>query len=221
LDKLRQEFIEFSIKVGVLKFGDFTTKAGRNSPYFFNAGIFSEGDILGKLAHFYAQTLINSRLQFDMLFGPAYKGITLASSTAVALASKGHNTRFAYNRKESKNHGEGGNIVGGPLKDRVLIIDDVISAGISVRESAEMIKKSGATLCGVVIALDRMERSGKDDALSSNSSVDELKKLYDVPVISICNLVDLLDYLYITNSCGEINAYYESVKNYRERYGIV
>jgi orotate phosphoribosyltransferase len=221
LDNLRQQFIEFSVKEGVLEFGKFITKAGRISPYFFNAGTFSEGAILGKLARFYAQTLINSTLKFDMLFGPAYKGITLASATAVALASKGQNKRFSYNRKESKIHGEGGNIVGGPLRDRVLIIDDVISAGTSVFESAKMIEEAGATLCGIVIALDRMERSGKDEKLSSNSAVEEIKEIYNVPVISICNLVDLLDYLSNTNSCEGIKTHYAAVENYRNRYGIV
>ncbi|AIY43851.1 Orotate phosphoribosyltransferase [Collimonas arenae] len=220
MNNLRQQFIEFAVKAGVLKFGEFVTKAGRTSPYFFNAGMFNEGAALGQLAQFYARTLIDSGLQFDMLFGPAYKGITLASATAVALAAQGRNVSFAYNRKEAKDHGEGGNIVGGPLKGRVLIIDDVISAGTSVRESVEMIRAAGATPCAVVIALDRMERSGKDDALSANSAVEEVTQAYGMPVISIGNLNDLLEYISGAGADAELNRYQAAVAAYRERYGV-
>ena len=151
---LRQQFIAFSVSAGVLRFGDFVTKAGRNSPYFFNAGLFNDGARLGKLAEFYAQTMLDAGVEFDMLFGPAYKGITLASATAVALAAKGKNVPFAYNRKEAKDHGEGGTIVGAKLEGRVVIIDDVISAGTSVRESVHMIRDQGEHPCAVLIALD-------------------------------------------------------------------
>ena len=178
MKNLRQEFIAFSVQAGVLSFGQFVTKAGRTSPYFFNAGLFNEGANLGQLAQFYADTLLDSGVEFDMLFGPAYKGITLASSTAVALAGKGRNVPFAYNRKEAKDHGEGGTIVGARLAGKVVIIDDVISAGTSVRESVEMIRAAGATPAAVLIALDRMERSGPDNALSVNSAVQELAATY-------------------------------------------
>jgi orotate phosphoribosyltransferase len=157
---LRQQFIEFSVNAGVLRFGEFVTKAGRLSPYFFNAGLFNDGARLGQLANFYAQTLLDAGVGFDMLFGPAYKGITLASATSVALAAKGRNVPFAYNRKEAKVHGEGGTIVGAKLEGRVVIIDDVISAGTSVRESVQMIRAHGATPCAVLIALDQMSVGG-------------------------------------------------------------
>src|SRR5690606_35078120 len=166
-DDLRAQFIRFSVQAGILRFGEFRTKAGRLSPYFFNAGLFNDGALLGRLAGFYADTLLaaeaEGRLQCDMLFGPAYKGITLASATAVALAARGHNRSFAFNRKEAKDHGEGGNLVGAPLSGRVVIVDDVISAGTSVRESVELIRGAGAEPAGVLIALDRMERAGDAD----------------------------------------------------------
>jgi len=216
---LRQKFIEFSVKSGVIKFGRFITKAGRDSPYFFNAGLFSDGENLGKLANFYADTLINSGIEFDMLFGPAYKGITLASATAVALAARGRNVSFAYNRKEAKDHGEGGTVVGAKLAGKIVIIDDVISAGTSVRESVELIYAAGATPCAVLIALDRMERSGKDDALSSLSAVQEISKLYEMPVVSIGNLDDLFDYLSVDKDIQMIE-HKAAVSAYRSKYGI-
>src|SRR5690242_18565253 len=195
MSNLRQEFIAFSVQAGVLKFGEFTTKAGRQSPYFFNAGLFHDGATLARLADFYAQTLLDSGVEFDMLFGPAYKGITLASATAVALANKGRNTSFAYNRKEAKDHGEGGTLVGAKLHGKVVIIDDVISAGTSVRESVDMIRAAGAEPCAVLIALDRMERSGQDGALSEGSAVQQVQKEFGIPVISIGNLEDLFSYI--------------------------
>src|SRR5512141_507114 len=174
VNALQQQFIEFALQTGVLKFGEFKTKAGRLSPYFFNAGLFNRGGTLGQLARFYARTLLAAReagrVQFDMLFGPAYKGITLASATAVALADLGADVPFAFNRKEAKDHGEGGVIVGSPLAGRVVIVDDVITAGTSVRESVELIRAAGAAPAGVLIALARMERSGADDALSAESA---------------------------------------------------
>ncbi len=220
MNNLRQQFIAFSVSAGVLQFGEFVTKAGRTSPYFFNAGLFNYGDTLGQLAEFYAQTLIDSGVEFDMLFGPAYKGITLASATAVALAKKGRNVPFAYNRKEAKDHGEGGTIVGAKLQGRVVIIDDVISAGTSVRESVDMIRAAGATPCAVLIALDRMERSGKDDALSARSAVQEVSQAYGMPVVSIGNLDDLLEYISSNSSNAQLAQYKEAVAAYRQRYGI-
>jgi orotate phosphoribosyltransferase len=220
VSQLRQEFIAFAVEAGVLKFGDFVTKAGRNSPYFFNAGLFNNGAILGKLADYYAQTLIESGVEFDMLFGPAYKGITLASATAVALANRGRSVPFAYNRKEAKDHGEGGTLVGAKLEGKVVIIDDVISAGTSVRESVEMIRGAGATPCAVMIALDRMEKSGKDGALSEGSAVQEVTKTYGMPVLSIGNLNDLLEYL-SAGASQELVQYKDAVAAYRSRYGMV
>ncbi|PXX38784.1 orotate phosphoribosyltransferase [Undibacterium pigrum] len=218
---LRQEFIHFAVDAGVLKFGSFVTKAGRTSPYFFNAGLFNDGANLGRIADFYAQTLIDSGIEFDMLFGPAYKGITLASATAVALARKGRNVPFAYNRKEAKDHGEGGSIVGAKLAGKVVIIDDVISAGTSVRESVEMIRAAGATPCAVLIALDRMERSGKDDALSAHSAAQEVGLAYDMPVAAIANLNDLFDYLSVAEAGEQLSQYKDAVEQYRQRYGAV
>jgi orotate phosphoribosyltransferase len=220
LNNLRQEFIEFSVKAGVLRFGEFVTKAGRTSPYFFNAGLFNQGATLARIADFYAQTLIDSGLEFDMLFGPAYKGITLASATAVALANRGRDVPFAFNRKEAKDHGEGGTIVGAKLQGRVVIIDDVISAGTSVRESVDMIRAAGATPCAVLIALDRMERSGKDGALSAHSAVQEVSNTYDMPVISIGNLTDLFEYISNAGADSAQAQYKEAVNAYRKRYGV-
>lgn len=219
MKNLRQEFIAFSAQSGVLSFGEFITKAGRTSPYFFNAGLFNEGANLGKLAQFYAQTLLDSDIEFDMLFGPAYKGITLASTTAVALAGLGRNVPFAYNRKEAKDHGEGGTIVGAKLAGNVVIIDDVISAGTSVRESVEMIRAAGATPIAVLIALDRMEKSGEDDGLTDKSAVEEITNTYNMPVISIANLADLFDYL-SSGQASQFAQYTTAVRNYRAKYGV-
>jgi len=217
MSNLRQEFIAFSVQAGVLKFGEFTTKAGRQSPYFFNAGLFHDGATLARLADFYAQTLLDSDVEFDMLFGPAYKGITLASATSMALAGKGRNTSFAYNRKEAKDHGEGGTLVGAKLTGKVVIIDDVISAGTSVRESVEMIRNAGAEPCAVLIALDRMERGGKDGQMSELSAVQEVSKNYGIPVISIGNLSDLFTYLSADPSLAQ---YKDAVAAYRSKYGV-
>lgn len=220
LNNLRQEFIAFAVAAGVLRFGTFITKAGRTSPYFFNAGLFNEGAALATVAQFYAQTLAASGVAYDMLFGPAYKGITLASATAVALAAQGRNTAFAYNRKEAKDHGEGGTIVGAKLQGRVVIIDDVMSAGTSVRESVDLIRAAGATPCAVLIALDRMERCGQDDALSAQSAVQEVAQTYDIPVLSIGNLDDLLAYLEQADVNTPLAQYKEAVTAYRRRYGV-
>ena len=220
MSNLRQQFIAFSVATGVLRFGQFITKAGRDSPYFFNAGMFSHGATLGRLAEFYAQTLLDSGVEFDMLFGPAYKGITLASATAVALAAKGRDVPFAFNRKEAKDHGEGGVMVGAKLEGRVVIIDDVISAGTSVRESVDMIRAEGATPCAVLIALDRMERSGKDGALSVHSAVQEVSQTYGIPVLSIGNLTDLLEYISAAGADPQQAQYKAAVAAYRSRYGV-
>ena len=217
---LQKEFIRFSVKSGVLRFGEFITKAGRKSPYFFNAGLFNDGASLGQLADFYAQALIDSGIEFDMLFGPAYKGITLVAATSVALAKKGRNVPFAYNRKEAKDHGEGGMTVGAPLQGRVVIVDDVISAGTSVNESVEIIRAAGATPCAVLIALDRMERSGKDDELSDRSAVEEVEIKYQTPVVSIGNLDDLLCFLSYSDADPELVKHKDAVAAYREKYGI-
>jgi orotate phosphoribosyltransferase len=220
VNNLRQQFIEFAVSAGVLRFGEFVTKAGRKSPYFFNAGSFDDGARLGRLAEFYAQTLLDSGVEFNMLFGPAYKGITLASATAVALAGKGRNVSFAFNRKEAKDHGEGGTIVGAGLQGRVVIIDDVISAGTSVRESVELIRSAGATPCAVLIALDRMERSGRDGALSAHSAVQEVSQAYGIPVVSIGNLDDLLTYVSGAGTDAQLSQYRDAVVAYRQRYGV-
>ena len=206
------QFIAFAIKKEVLRFGEFKTKAGRLSPYFFNAGLFNDGESLMKLGEFYAAAILKSGVQFDMLFGPAYKGITLAASIAIALARQGHNLPYAYNRKEAKDHGEGGTIVGAPLKGRVLIVDDVISAGTSVRESVQMIKSAGATPAGVAIAIDRQERG-----LGELSAVQEVERDNAMPVIKIASLADLISYL---NDAPELASYKVAVEQYRETYGV-
>jgi orotate phosphoribosyltransferase len=208
----RQDFIEFAVGCDVLRFGEFLTKAGRTSPYFFNAGLFNDGDSLGRLSEFYAKAIAGSGLAFDMLFGPAYKGIPLAATTAVALARAGRNLPFAYNRKEAKDHGEGGTMIGAPLAGRVLIIDDVISAGTSVRESVELIRNAGAIPAGVAIALDRRER-GQGDL----SAVQEVQRDYGIPVISIASLDDLLGFL---GRRTDFENHRAAISRYRERYGI-
>ncbi|MFO1299092.1 MAG: orotate phosphoribosyltransferase [Burkholderiaceae bacterium] len=210
---------------GILRFGEFRTKAGRLSPYFFNAGLFNDGASLGRLAQFYAQTLLGAeragRVRFDMLFGPAYKGITLASATAVALAHDGRNVAFAFNRKEAKDHGEGGTLIGAPLSGRVVIVDDVISAGTSVRESVEIIRAHGAEPAAVLIALDRQERSGDAEHIGERSAAQEAERLYGIPVLSIATLGDLLEFLGSTEASGAgIAAHRDSVAAYRARYGV-
>lgn len=209
---LSRDFIAFACERGVLRFGEFKTKAGRLSPYFFNAGLFSDGAALGRLADFYAEAILGSRLDFDVLFGPAYKGIPLAATTAVALARLGRDTPFAYNRKEAKDHGEGGTLVGAPLEGRVLIIDDVISAGTSVRESVELIRAAGAQPAGVVIALDRQERG--QGALSA---VQEVEQDYGIPVVPVATLADLIGFL---SGHPDLERNLAAVRRYREDYGV-
>ncbi|HEY7985485.1 MAG TPA: orotate phosphoribosyltransferase [Methylophilaceae bacterium] len=207
-----QQFIQFAIAKEVLRFGEFKTKAGRLSPYFFNAGLFNDGESLMKLGEFYAQAILKSGIEFDMLFGPAYKGITLAAAIAIALARQKHNVPYAYNRKEAKDHGEGGTIVGAPLQGRVLIVDDVISAGTSVRESVELIRHHNAVPCGVAIALDRQERGqGK------LSAVQEVQQDYAIPVVNIAGLADLIRYL---QDAPELAQFKAAIEAYRTQYGI-
>ena len=216
---LAQEFVQFAVSAGVLRFGEFKTKAGRLSPYFFNAGLFDDGAKLGRLAEFYARRLLQGGVAFDMLFGPAYKGITLASAVAVELARQGRNVPFAYNRKEAKDHGEGGTLVGAPVRGRVLIIDDVISAGTSVRESLAMIRSAGATPCGVAIALDRQERATEGGQDAAWSAVQFVQSQLSLPVVAVATLADLLTYLG-GSAAAELAAHGPAVQAYRQRYGV-
>ena len=218
-DALAQEFVQFAVEAGVLRFGQFKTKAGRLSPYFFNAGGFDDGAKLGRVAQFYARRLLASGLPFDMLFGPAYKGITLAAAVAIELARLGRNVPFAYNRKEAKDHGEGGALVGAPLAGRVVIIDDVITGGASKRESVQIIQAAGAQAAAVLIALDRMERGGSDGQLAARSAVEEFTHAFGVPVFSIATLTDLLQYLDASGDAA-LAAFRPAVSAYRDRYGV-
>jgi len=212
MSNFRLDFIRFAVQQKVLCFGEFKTKAGRLSPYFFNAGLFDDGESLRNLSQFYAQAILASGVPFDMLFGPAYKGIPLVAGTAIALAEQGRNVPFSYNRKEAKDHGEGGATVGATLQGRVLIIDDVISAGTSVRESVELIRLAGAQPCGVVIALDRQER-GQGEL----SAAQEVRGNYGIPVLAIATLDDLLAYL---QGEADMVQNLSAVKSYRDRYGV-
>ncbi len=221
---LAQEFVQFSLDCGVLKFGEFKTKAGRLSPYFFNAGLFDDGAKLGQLARFYAQSLMASGIEFDMIFGPAYKGIPLGAAVAIELARLGKNVPFAYNRKEAKDHGEGGSLVGAPLKGRVLIVDDVMSAGTAARESIALIQAAGATPHAVAIALDRQEMATEKQADGSTkdvpySAVQYVREQVGLQVCAIAELSDLLTYLSAQpgNGMGEHLA---RTQTYRERYGV-
>ena len=209
----QSEFIELCTRLGVLRFGSFTLKSGRESPYFFNAGLFNTGAAIAAVGRAYAEALTASDLKFDMLFGPAYKGIPLATITAAALAERHQRSvPFAFNRKEAKDHGEGGRIVGSPLKGRVLIVDDVITAGTAIRESIEIIRTSGAVPAGVLLALDRQERASGSDF----SAVQEVRSQYQIPVVSVINLADLMQHVSQTGQAGELS----SMRLYRERYGL-
>lgn len=209
----QHDFIEFALNTSVLRFGQFTLKSGRQSPYFFNSGLFNSGASLAQLGRFYAQRIVDSGLAFDVLFGPAYKGIPLASATAIALADQHQRDMpYAFNRKEAKDHGEGGQLVGAPLTGKVLIIDDVISAGTSVGESVAMIRAAGAEPAGVVIALDRQER-GKTDI----SAIAQVEAEYGIPVISIICLADLLQYL---DGQADLQTHRDAVAAYRAEYGV-
>jgi len=223
-DALAQEFVQFSLDCGVLKFGEFKTKAGRMSPYFFHAGLFDDGAKLGKLASFYAQRLVQSGIAFDMIFGPAYKGIPLGAAVSIELARLGRNVPFAYNRKEVKDHGEGGSLVGAPLKGRVLIVDDVMSAGTAARESIALIQAAGAIPHAVAIALDRQEMATEKQADGTTqdvpySAVQYVREHVGLQVCAIAELSDLLTYLNAQagNAMGEHLA---RTQSYRERYGV-
>ena len=215
LQPYQRDFIAFAIEQGVLKFGEFTLKSGRVSPYFFNAGLFQTGQALAKLGRFYAQAIVDSGLKADVLFGPAYKGIPLAAVTAAALADHHDlDMPYSFNRKEAKTHGEGGNIVGAPLSGDILIIDDVITAGTAIREVMSLIEQSGARAGGVIIALDRQERGQGEQ-----SAIQEVQAQYGMPVVSIVTLEQVLTYLE-EHAGGEMLAYADAVRAYRDQYGI-
>lgn len=218
-DGLAQDFVAFAVECGVLRFGEFKTKAGRMSPYFFNAGLFDDGAKLGRLAGFYAQRVLDSGIEFDMIFGPAYKGIPLGAALAVELARRGRNVPFAYNRKEAKDHGEGGTLVGAPLKGRVLIVDDVMSAGTAARESIALIEAAGAKPHAVVIALDRQEMATENGQDVPYSAVQYVRNRLGLQVCAIAKLADLLQYLE-THSRDGLAADHQRVLAYRQRYGI-
>ncbi len=209
----QQEFIEFALSRQVLKFGSFTLKSGRTSPYFFNAGLFNTGGDLAKLGRFYAAALTDAGIAFDVLFGPAYKGIPIATTTAVALAEHhNHDVPYCFNRKEAKTHGEGGSLVGSPLKGRIMLVDDVITAGTAIRESMEIIKAQGAQLAGVLIALDRQER-GQGEL----SAIQEVERDFGTKVVSIIGLKDLISYL---EGKPELAEHLDAVRAYRAQYGV-
>jgi orotate phosphoribosyltransferase len=208
----KAEFVAFAVASNVLCFGEFKTKAGRPSPYFFNAGLFNDGDRLRRLGEFYAKAIVDSGIAFDVLFGPAYKGIPLAASIAIALSAMGRNVPFAFNRKEAKDHGEGGTVVGAALAGRVLIVDDVISAGTSVRESVDLIRAAGAEPAAVLIALDRMERG-----TGAVSAVQEVREQYGIPVVAVITLDNLVEFL---ERDASRQAELQAVAAYRERYGV-
>ncbi len=222
-DPLALEFVQFAMDCGALRFGEFKTKAGRISPYFFNAGLFDDGARLGRLAQFYARRLLKSGIEFDMVFGPAYKGIPLGAALAVELAHLGRNVPFAYNRKEVKDHGEGGSLIGAPLKGRVLIVDDVMSAGTATRESIALIRTAGATPHAVVIALDRQERATQQDGASVRevpySAVQYVQDQLGLQVCAIAKLADLMQYLE-QDRAGGLAADRQRVLAYRQRYGV-
>jgi orotate phosphoribosyltransferase len=208
----QSDFIELCVRLGVLRFGSFTLKSGRESPYFFNAGLFNTGAAIGAVGRAYAAAVMGSGLEFDMLFGPAYKGIPLATITAAALADAGRDLPFAFNRKETKDHGERGNIVGSPLQGKVLIVDDVITAGTAIRESVEIIQAAGARVAGVLLALDRQECAPQ----SRLSAVQEIRDGYGIPVIAVVNLADLMDHISLHGGKDEL----VRMQAYRERYGL-
>lgn len=209
----QSEFIDLCVRLGVLRFGSFTLKSGRESPYFFNAGLFNTGAAISAVGRAYAAAVAASDLKFDMLFGPAYKGIPLVTITAAALAERhARNVSFAFNRKEAKEHGEGGKIVGAPLQGRVLIVDDVITAGTAIRESIDIIQGAGATPAGVLLALDRQERASGSDF----SAVQEVRSRYQIPVISVVNLADLMHHVSKAGEAGDLS----NMMRYRERYGL-
>ncbi|NSL56198.1 orotate phosphoribosyltransferase [Uliginosibacterium aquaticum] len=207
-----RDFLALAERKGVLRFGEFKTKAGRLSPYFFNTALFDDGASFGELCRFYAQAIGASGIAFDTLFGPAYKGIPLAAGTAMQMAAQGRNIPFCFNRKEAKDHGEGGTLVGAPLKGRVIVVDDVISAGTSVRESVEIIRANGAELAGVVIAIDRMERG-----TGAKSAAQEVRDAFGVPVVAVATLDDLMAFI---ADDARLTEYLPAVQTYRTTYGV-
>jgi len=215
----QDNFIQFALEANVLSFGEFKTKAGRLSPYFFNAGGFYDGVRLSALGRYYAKALQESGIEYDMLYGPAYKGIALAAATVIALTDVGLNIPYAYNRKEAKDHGEGGTLVGAPVKGKVVIIDDVISAGTSVRESVKLIRDAGAEPVAVLIALDRMEKSGTATEIGHQSAVQSVEQEFGLPVVAIASLADLMAFL-TASSNQELSNHLPAVKAYRDKYGI-
>lgn len=213
MNSFRQSFLRFALDCDVLRFGEFKTKSGRLSPYFFNSGLFNTGEALARLGQYYADAAIASKVPFDMTFGPAYKGIPLVSALAIGLAEKGHNLPYSFNRKEAKDHGEGGLIVGAPLAGRVLIVDDVITAGTSVRESVQLIRDSGAEPAGVLIMLDRMERG-----TGTRSAVQEVTAEFGIPVVAIAALPDVLALVSASPALAE---YQQKIEQYRATYGVL
>ena len=212
MEQYQKDFVDFTLETGVLKFGEFTLKSGRVSPYFFNAGLFNTGSHLSELGKFYAQAIEASDLKFDVLFGPAYKGIPLASAASIALNdSFNRNVPYSFNRKEAKDHGEGGSIVGHPLEGDILIIDDVITAGTAIHEAQEIIQSSGATAKGVIVALDRQEK-GKGEL----SAIQEVEKVFGIRVLSIISLTHIIDYLKSNNDSKILTP----IESYRSQYGI-
>ena len=212
MEQYQKDFVDFTLEAGVLKFGEFTLKSGRISPYFFNAGLFNKGSHLSQLGKFYAQAIEASNLKFDVLFGPAYKGIPLATATAIALKeSFNRNVPYSFNRKEAKDHGEGGNIVGHPLEGDILIIDDVITAGTAIREAQDIISANGANTKGVIVALDRQEK-GKGEL----SAIQEVEQIFGVKVLSIINLSHIVDYLQDSKDQDIV----DRIESYRSQYGV-
>ena len=216
INNYKQEFIQLALAQKALCFGEFSLKSGRISPYFFNAGLFSSGFALGQLGEFYASAIQDSKIDFDMLFGPAYKGIPLVCSTAIALARNTQNSSipFCFNRKEAKNHGEGGIIIGAPLAGKVLIIDDVITAGTAIRESITLIQEAGASPAGIIISLNRQERGSKSESMST---IQEIEQEYKLPIISLVNIQDIMGYLELS---PEFNKNLQIIKKYQEKYGV-
>lgn len=213
MQQYKQDFLEFALQREVLKFGEFTLKSGRTSPYFFNAGLFNTGNDLARLGQFYAAALVDSGIEFDVLFGPAYKGIPIATTTAVALADK-HNIDkpYCFNRKEKKDHGEGGSLVGSPLQGRIMLVDDVITAGTAIRESMQLIQEHNASLAGVLIALDRQEK-GQGEL----SAIQEVERDFNTQVVSIVTLADVIQFI---QEREEFQAHLPNIVAYREQYGI-
>ncbi|MDE1951502.1 MAG: orotate phosphoribosyltransferase [Betaproteobacteria bacterium] len=216
---IAQDFVRFAVDSGVIRFGAFVTKAGRDTPYFFNAGLFNDGLKLGRLAGFYADALLASGVEFDMLYGPAYKGIALAAAVAIELARRGRNVPFAYNRKEAKDHGEGGSLVGAPVTGRVVIVDDVISAGTAVGESVRLLRAAGATPAAVLIALDRQEKAAIGGQTLEQSAVQHVQTTHGLPVVAIANLDALLAMLGAAQD-AQLTQWLPQVSDYRTRYGV-